>query len=260
MRFESAEIARVVELSSAVPGEPPSPVKTAAPVHPAPPPSSSRTGRLAQALTFCPLYFIIDESLCNFRDPLRTAYDAVSGGVRILQLRMKHSSTRELLLLAKRLRTICDDRGCLLIINDRIDVALLSGAHGVHFGMEDLEPAEARQLGHELLIGATARTANEALAAQAAGADYLGCGSVYASATKPGLPVIGVLGIRSISSAIEIPVVAIGGITQENCAQVLKAGARGICAISPFTARRSVKNLVTQLRKTSRDALGYTEG
>jgi thiamine-phosphate pyrophosphorylase len=260
LRFESAEISRVVELSAGAPVEQPPPVVTAAPLYQPPLPSSSRGARLQQALRFCPLYFIIDESICGFRDPLRTAYDAVSGGVRIMQLRMKHSSTRELLLLARRLRTICEDRGCLLLINDRIDIALLAGAQGVHFGAEDLDPAEARQLGKELLIGATARTTNEALAAQEAGADYLGCGSVFASKTKPGLPVIGTLGIKTIASATSIPVVAIGGITLENCAPVLRAGAQGVCSVSPFAVRRSVKNLAAQFRKTCRETLGYSEG
>lgn len=259
LRFEAAEIARVVEIASGLSSEP-QPARTAAPAADTLPPESSRAERLRQALQFCPLYFILDESLLAFRDPLRTAYDAVLGGVRVMQLRLKHSSTRELLLLAKRLRAVCEDRGCLLIINDRIDIALLSGAHGVHLGAEDLEPAEARLLSQELLLGVTVRTAGDAVAAQSGGADYLGCGSVYASPTKPGLPVIGIPGIRTIAAATTLPIVGIGGITLENCAPVLKAGARGICAVTPFTARRSVKNLAAQFRKTCREALGFAEG
>jgi thiamine-phosphate diphosphorylase len=260
LRFEAAEIARQVELAAARTAQPP-----ALPVPKASKPAAVATDstlsvRLRQALGFCPLYFILDESLCELRDPLRLAFDAASGGVRVMQLRMKQLGTRELLGLARRLRAICDERDCLLIVNDRVDVAVLSGAHGVHLGAEDLDPREARHFGKDLLIGATARNTNDALAAQAAGADYLGCGSVFPSPTKPGLPVIGAPGIRTISAAVQIPVIGIGGITLENCAQVLKAGAQGICSVSPFAVRRSVKNLAAQFRTACRAAQGHKEG
>lgn len=260
LRFEAAEISRLVELATARKAPPalapepraskPAPVLT----------ESTRSGRLKQALGFCPLYFILDESLCASRDPLRVAFDAVAGGVRAMQLRMKKLSTRELLVLARRVRAICDERDCLLIINDRVDVAVLSNAHGVHLGAEDLEPREARHFGQELLIGVTARNAGDAVAAQEAGADYLGCGSVYPSQTKPGLHVIGTPGIRAIKAAVSIPVVGIGGVTLDNVAQVLKAGALGVCSVAPFAVRRSVKNLVAQFRTTCRQAQGHKDG
>lgn len=260
LRFEAAEIERTMELiasRNAPPVAAPQP-RTA---QPAPPSVNlTRGAKLRQALSFCPLYFILDESLCALRDPLRVAFDAVAGGARVMQLRMKELSTRDLLALARRVRGICDERDCLLLINDRADIAVLSGAHGVHLGAEDLDPREARHLGSELLIGVTARNTTDAISAQEAGADYLGCGSVYPSQTKPGLHVIGAPGIRTISAAVQIPVVGIGGITLDNAAQVLHAGALGVCSVAPFGVRRSVKNLVAQYRKTCREAQGHVEG
>lgn len=260
LRFEAAEIARTIELvaaSDAALLPEPQPQMTKAVATAA---SPTRSAKLRQALGFCPLYFVLDESLCAQRDPLRLAFDAVAGGVRVMQLRMKQLSTRDLLTLARRVRAICDERDCLLIVNDRVDIAMLSGAHGVHLGAEDLDPSEARHFGDELLIGVTARNTTDALAAQAAGADYLGCGSVYVSQTKPGLQVIGTPGVRTISAAVQIPVVGIGGITLDNAALVLKAGAQGVCSVAPFAVRRSVKNLVALYRKTCREAQGHLEG
>jgi thiamine-phosphate diphosphorylase len=257
LRFETLELARLVVLkthpepgaATAVQSEP------APRLEPEPPPAG-----LAQALKFCPLYFILDESICSFRDPLRTAVDAVSAGVRVMQVRFKQASSRELLALAKRVGLVCAEHGCLLIVNDRVDIALMSGAAGVHLGAQDVEPADVRLIAHELLIGVTARTVPDAQAAQAAGADYLGCGSVFPSRTKPGLPVIGTSGIRLIASAVSIPVVGIGGITLDNCVSVLKAGAAGVCSVTPFSARRSVRNLAAQFRDVCRAALGAKKG
>jgi thiamine-phosphate pyrophosphorylase len=256
LRFEVAEIIRQVQIAA---GIGPEPETKPAPVYEAPAPMlAAHLGRIRSALAYCPFYFILDESLCELREPLRVAYDAVAGGARIVQLRFKKLGARDLLGLAARVKAICAERGALLIVNDRVDIAVLSGAAGVHLGAEDLSVAEARRLGPELLIGVTARTPADALAAESAGADYIGSGSVYPSPTKPGLPVIGVPGIKTIARAVRIPVVAIGGITQDNCTPLFKAGAAGICCVSQFTARRSVKNLTAQLRKACRDALGQT--
>jgi len=218
--------------------------------------AGSRSDRVRHALLHCPLYFILDQSLSAQRDPLRIALDAVSGGVRMLQLRYKDVSSRELLDLARRVKTICAEREGLLIVDDRVDVALLAGADGVHVGAEDLSPPEVRRLAPELIIGATARRAADAVAAKDAGADYIGAGSVYPSPTKRGLPVIGVAGIRSIAAAVSIPVVGIGGINLDNCQAVIGAGASGFCSVSPFASRRSVRNLVVQLRRIGRGERG----
>lgn len=209
---------------------------------------------LAQALGKCPLYFILDESIIAHRDPFRVAFDAVSGGVRVMQLRFKAKSSRQLLETANKLKPLCVEHDCLLIINDRVDIALLAGADGVHLGDNDLLPADARRLEPNLIIGATARTPQRAVDAQAAGVDYIGSGSVYSSKTKPGLPVIGSRGLVRVVKAVDIPVVGIGGITVETCTKVLAAGAKGFCSVRPFTSRRSIKNLAAEFCKLGRSA------
>jgi len=212
-------------------------------------PSKSSPSRIESALKSCPLYFILDQSLCQTRDPLRLGYDAVAGGTRMIQLRQKQGSTRQLIDLARKLRGICSERESLLIINDRLDIAMLVGADGIHIGQEDLTVAEVRQLSPSLLVGVTARNPQAALAAQAEGANYVGAGSVYPSTTKPGLPVIGLRGLRSIVAAVDIPVVGIGGITLANCQKVMQTGVAGLCSVTPFASRRSTKNLVADFKR-----------
>lgn len=205
--------------------------------------------QLRQALSFCPLYFIVDESLLTVRDPLKLVFDITSGGVRVVQLRMKRLGGAELLELAQKLKRICDDRECLLIINDRVDIALMCRASGVHLGEHDPPVHEVRRIAPDLLLGATVRSAQAAVEAQAAGADYVGCGSVFGSKTKPGLPLVGLRGLGRVASAVEIPVIGIGGITLERCAEVMKAGAAGFCSVSPFLAKVNARNLAGDFRK-----------
>jgi len=226
---------------------------------PEPPPSDEQVlaiedkpeeeSRVSIALRSHPLYFILDESLCRHRDPLRLAYDIVSAGIRMLQLRFKKLGTRDLLDLARRIKRLTAEYNCLLVINDRVDVALLSGADGVHIGAEDLTVSEARQVGPNLLVGATARTPQAAMAAQTSGADYLGCGAVFPSKTKKQVTVIGAASLKRICRTVDIPVIGIGGITEENCRKVIDAGAAGFCSIRPFSSRRSAKNLVKEFKK-----------
>jgi thiamine-phosphate pyrophosphorylase len=205
--------------------------------------------RVIQALAYSPLYFVVDESLCEFRDPARVAYDAVQGGVRMLQLRLKTAHTRQLLETARKVRRVCAQNNCLFIMNDRLDIALLSGADGIHVGRADLPVEDIRHLGSDLVVGVTCRKPQEALAAQSAGADYIGSGSVFGSQTKPGLPVIGTRGLARIAQSVDIPVVGIGGVTFENAKEALDAGAAGVCSIQPFKAQRSIVNLAAKFRE-----------
>ena len=205
--------------------------------------------RIVQALQANPLYFIVDDSLCEFRDAARVAYDAIQGGVRMLQLRLKRLTSRQLLDTARKIRRICAQNSCLFFVNDRLDIALLSGADGIHVGKTDLPVEDIRHMGADLLVGVTCRKPQDALAAQSAGADYIGSGSVFGSQTKPGLPVIGVRGLQRIVRTVEIPVVGIGGIALDNAKDVLSTGAAGVCSIQPFTDKRSIVNLVAKFRE-----------
>ena len=135
--------------------------------------------------------------------------------------------------------------GVTFIVNDRLDVALLSGADGVHLGQDDLPVAEARRLtGPDFIIGATAHNVQEALAAQAAGADYLGCGAVFATNTKHDTVPLGLEGLRAIRKAVHIPIAGIAGITAKNYGQVLATGADGAAVVSGILAADNITKAV----------------
>jgi thiamine-phosphate diphosphorylase len=188
------------------------------------------------------LYVITDPHLGGGH--LMGARAALQGGARIIQLRDKEATTRQLVEYAQSLRTLTREYGALLIINDRLNVALAVEADGVHLGQDDLPVALARRIGGErLIIGVSAETVEEALRAEADGADYLGVGPMFATDTKPdaGVPV-GPERLRAIKERVSIPVFGIGGITLQNAPQVLMAGADGICVISAiFTAPEPVQ-------------------
>ena len=158
--------------------------------------------------------------------PVEQARAALAGGAAVVQVRMKDAPAGAVLEAARRVVALAQGRG-LVIVNDRADLALLSGADGVHLGDDDLPPAEARRLvGPDLLVGRTCRTLEEARRALAEGADHVGFGPIFPSRTKP-LPVAprGLDALREICAALPAPVVAISGIGAENLAEVARAGA-----------------------------------
>lgn len=197
------------------------------------------------------LYVLTDPDLRPDRSPVEMVAAALAGGARIIQLRDKIGSTPALIDLARRLCAMCHRAGALFFVNDRIDIALASGADGVHLGPDDMAPADARRLaGPGLLIGVSVSTVEEA-SPIAPYADYLGVGAIYGSSTKldAGEPV-GVGRIRQIKAAFPtLPVVAIGGIGPSNIADVIDAGANSVAVISAVlcaddmqTATRSLAN------------------
>jgi len=168
-------------------------------------------------------------------DALAEALVSPAGaGSTVLQVRLKPAPTRELLAAAHMARAVTRRHGALLVVNDRLDVALAVGADAVHLGQDDLPLAAARAIGGDRLwIGISTHNEDQVAAAVAGGADYLGFGPVYATATKidPD-PVQGIEGLRrAVSLAGAVPVVAIGGITPERAAEVAATGAAAACAI-----------------------------
>lgn len=161
----------------------------------------------------------------------------LSAGAPGLQLRTKQRSDRDWLRLATAVAARCREAGATCIVNDRADVAVAAGAHGVHLGADDLPVAAARAVvGPDLLVGATARDAEQAAAAVADGADYLGVGPVFETTTKAGLPApIGPAGLAAVAAAVDVPVIGISGITAERVAEVLAAGAHGVAVTSAVT-------------------------
>ena len=205
------------------------------------------------------LYVIVDLAAIGDRDPAQIAAAAIRGGADAIQLRDKTGPARALRELAQRLLAVTRPAGIPLLINDRADIALAADADGVHLGQDDLPLADARRLlGPERLIGCSTHSLEQALAAEAEGADYIGCGPVFPTPTKPDAGSVGTELIAAVAARVRIPVVCIGGIETGNLKQVVAAGAacvavvRAVCrAADPEAAARQLKRQLTQSGRMS---------
>lgn len=196
------------------------------------------------------LYVLTDRSLSLGRTNEEVVEEAIAGGADAIQLRDKGYSTRELLREALNLRDITRKRGVPFIINDRVDVALTVNADGVHLGQDDLPIVYARKLlGKDKIIGISAHNLELAIQAEKDGADYIGVGSVFPTATKPENQLAGLEAITNIKRNVNIPVVAIGGIKEENVALVGEAGADCIAVISAVVSADNIREAARNLRE-----------
>ncbi len=196
------------------------------------------------------LYLVLETAPWG-KDPLTVAEAALRGGVTVLQLREKARPVSERYRIGLRLRELTRRYGVPLIVNDRVDLARALEADGVHVGPEDLPPALVRRLlGPEGILGVSGDTLEEVAAAEAAGATYLGVGTVYPTRTKADAgEAIGPEGIARIVAATSLPVVAIGGITAENLAPVVAAGAAGVAVVSAICAADDPEAAARRLRE-----------
>lgn len=202
------------------------------------------------------VYLILDPALTLGRPPLEIAEAALRGGITMLQLRWKSGPLREMLQLGEALQKLCQRYGVPFLINDRVDVALALRADGVHLGQEDLPPEVARRLlGAQALIGVSARTPDQARAAEAAGADYLGTGSVFPTSSKANPILIGLEGLATVIRSTRLPVVAIGGVSPENATACIRAGAAGVAVISAITQAPDPEAAARALRQAVDRAL-----
>ena len=198
------------------------------------------------------LYVIPDLRAGAPRSLMEQARAALAGGAGTVQLRHKTASGRELCRLGEALAALCDDAGALFFVNDRLDVALACGASGVHLGQEDLPVAVARRLAPpDFLVGATARTPEQALRAWKDGADYLGVGAVTPTPTKEDTTVIGPEGFAAVAASVPLPCVAVGGITAAAVPDLRRRGAAGVVvvreavgALDPAEACRRLRELL----------------
>jgi thiamine-phosphate pyrophosphorylase len=178
---------------------------------------------------------------------------ALEGGLDVVQLRDKGATDRERYETGRRLRGLTAEAGVPLVVNDRIDLAAAVGADGVHLGQSDLPVAVAReQLGEDALVGVSASTVEQAEAAAAAGADYLGVGAVYGTDSKEvsgDRDGIGVERIAAVADAVETPVIGIGGIDDDNAAPVVEAGATGVAVLSAITAAEDPEAATAAIRE-----------
>ncbi len=180
------------------------------------------------------MYVVTDSNLVADRDLITIVEKSLLGGAGFIQLREKDISTREYLHKAREIKKLVDKyKNRYFIVNDRLDIALAAGADGVHLGQDDMPILDARRiLGNESVIGVSVSTVDEAKSALADGADYLGVSAIYGTPTKAEVEVVGVDGLRQIAAAVDIPLVAIGGINRNNVSEVVKAGADGVAVVS----------------------------
>ena len=200
------------------------------------------------------LYAVTDRAWVGRQTLLEQIEDALRGGVTLVQLREKDLPQPDFIREAAQATALCHRYGIPLIVNDSLEVALESGADGVHVGIEDQPVAEIRRrVGKGWIIGATAKTVEQAQAAQAAGADYLGVGAVFPSPTKKNAIRITTQQLREICSSVAIPCVAIGGISRENLPTLAGGGMAGFALVSAIfsqpdiaAACRDLKSLAEQ--------------
>ncbi|MGD2154305.1 MAG: thiamine phosphate synthase [Gemmatimonadales bacterium] len=185
------------------------------------------------------LMVITDRELAGDRGWLAVSEAALEAGATAIQLRDKQATSGELLEMALALRPLVERHGALFLVNDRFDVALAAGAHGVHLGDDDIPVAEVRRVvPRDFIIGRSADTEETARAAEAQGADYLGVGSVFGTRTKREVigEVIGTERLGRVARAVSIPIVGIGGVSAANAGAVAAAGAAGLAVVSAIMA------------------------
>jgi thiamine-phosphate pyrophosphorylase len=203
------------------------------------------------------LYAVTDRKWLKGSSLEEEVEKAVKAGVTMVQLREKHMGSDELVSLAKRIGTVVHKYNVPLIINDDIEAALASGADGVHVGQEDIGAYEARQrIGSSMILGVSAPTAETALEAERCGADYIGAGAVFSTSTKEDAKVMSFDELKRICGSVSIPVVAIGGITEENIMELSGSGIAGAAVVSAIFARDDVAAAAAGLRALTEKMLG----
>lgn len=200
------------------------------------------------------IYLVTDDGCLQGRTLLDCVREALEGGVTLVQYRAKTASSAEMYAEALQLKALCNSFKVPLIINDRLDIAMAVGAAGVHLGQDDLPCAAARKiLGEDYIIGVSAHNPAEAAEALESGADYLGCGAVFGTATKADVKKLGTDGLAAICKAKGLPVVGIGGVTADNYREVRAAGADGAAIVSGILAQPDIRATVEAIARVSQE-------
>jgi len=204
------------------------------------------------------LYIITDKRSSHDKSHLEVAEDALTGGATVIQFRDKEMKDSEAIVVCREIYKLTKKKGVSFIVNDRVEVAKAVDADGVHLGQEDMSFSSARKiLGKEKIIGISVETVEQALKVVEGGADYLGVGPIYPTATKPDAgKALGIARLKEIRESVNIPIVAIGGINENNLEEVLKAGVDGVAVISAVVsalditeACRKLKNKIEYIKK-----------
>ena len=204
-----------------------------------------------------PLYAVTDRSWLRGQTLLQQAEAAIRGGATCIQLREKELDRDAFLREAVEMKALCNAYGVPLFINDDVGIAIACGADGVHIGQHDEPAAEVRKrIGPGMMLGVSAQTVEQALKAQSDGADCLGVGAVFTTGTKKDADDVSHETLRAICEAVEIPVVAIGGINRDNIAELAGSGIDGVAVVSAIFAAEDIEKAAADLRETVRKDLG----
>ena len=199
------------------------------------------------------IYAVIDTEWLKGQKPADIAKQVIRGGAGVVQLRCKELNIRDFIAIAYKLKKICTEKNILFIINDSLEVALACKADGLHVGQEDLPVTIARKLiPIDMMLGCSVKTVDEAQNAKKDGADYLGVGSIFPTTTKDNIQVVGIERIKEIKTAVDIPIVAIGGINRSNVIKVMKAGANAAAVINAIMDAEDIEKATRELVNNSK--------
>lgn len=202
------------------------------------------------------LYAVTDKSWVGKQTLYEQVESALKGGVTCVQLREKELDQTAFLEEAVEMKKLCSKYGVPLIINDNVDVALKCGADGVHVGQSDMAAGNVRKaVGDKMIVGVSAQTVEQALAAQAAGADYLGVGAVFPTSTKSDAREVSRQTLKDICAAVDIPVTAIGGINKSNMAELSGTGIDGVALVSAIFAAQNIAEECRLLKRLSAETI-----
>lgn len=202
------------------------------------------------------LYAVTDRSWLNGRTLYEQVEEALKGGVTFVQLREKNLDDTAFLQEAKEIKELCARYHVPFVINDNVNIAAEIDADGVHVGQSDMEAGDVRKkLGPDKIIGVSAQTVEQALRAQAHGADYLGVGAVFPTGSKADAVEVSHDTVREICRAVDIPVIAIGGITRENVIELKGTGICGIAVISAIFAQQDIEEAARTLKSRTEEAV-----
>lgn len=195
------------------------------------------------------LYAVTDRSWLNGQTLSQQVELALRGGVTFLQLREKDLAEEKFKTEALKIKELCLSYDVPFVLNDNVKLAIETDADGVHVGQTDLNPGTVRKMiGQDKILGVTAESIEDALAAEAAGADYLGVGSVFPTSTKLDADLISIETLKEICASVKIPVVAIGGITKDNLRQLKNSGIAGIAVVSAIFAQSNIEQATRELK------------
>lgn len=200
------------------------------------------------------LYAVTDRAWTGEKTLLEQVKEALDGGITFLQLREKELGEEEFLREAEDIKTLAAAYHVPFIINDNVELALAIGADGVHVGQEDMEAGKVREkLGPDKIIGVSAHSVEEAVKAEKSGADYLGAGAVFSTSTKGDAGALSMETLKAICSSVSIPVVAIGGIKEENILSLKGTGVAGAAIVSGIFARKNIREACVRLRSLAKE-------